>query len=233
MIYTSNKRKEYNMIKNAVKFIILVLCLTLISFKAYAYDDGDFQIWNSDAQDIKIGKATKFTMEQEFRWGDNASEFFYQHYDWGFAWAFDKRFELALGYRLIFEKVKRKWMEEDDIYTNLTWKQDIWKFKLEDRNRIEYRHFRFAIDQARYRNKLLIKYPFEFKGMKIAPYTSDEIFVSSNSRGFNQNRFQSGLEIELTKYIKFDVSYMLQSIRGKGDKWYEANVLWLKNKIAF
>ena len=105
------------MIKNAVKFIILVLCLTLISFKAYAYDDGDFQIWNSDAQDIKIGKATKFTMEQEFRWGDNASEFFYQHYDWGFAWAFDKRFELALGYRLILEKVKRKWMEEDDIYT--------------------------------------------------------------------------------------------------------------------
>jgi len=69
--------------------------------------------------------------------------------------------------------------------------------------------------------------------MKIAPYTSDEIFVSSNGRGFNQNRFQSGLEIELTKYVKFDVSYMLQSVRGKGDKWYDANVLWLKNKIAF
>ena len=30
-----------------------------------------------------------------------------------------------------------------------------------------------------------------------------------------------------------DVSYMLQSLRGKGDKWFEANAIWLKNKISF
>ncbi|MCX5679617.1 MAG: DUF2490 domain-containing protein, partial [Candidatus Omnitrophica bacterium] len=182
---------------------------------------------------IKIGKATKFTLEEEFRYGDTASELFYQHYDWGFAWAFDKRFELALGYRLIYEWYKTKWMEEDEPYTNLTWKQDIWKLKFEDRNRIEYRHFRWFPDQVRYRNKFALKYPFEFKGIGIAPYASNEIFVSSNSRGYNQNRFQSGLEIELTKYVKLDISYMRQSVRGKGDKWYDANVLWLRNKISF
>lgn len=222
------------MFKNVVRSAVLVLCLAAVSCNAYAaYQDGDFQIWNSNAQDVKIGKSTKFTMEEEFRFTENERDFFYQHYDWGFAWAFDKRFELALGYRLIFEKYKRKWRESDEPYTNLTWKQDIWKFKLEDRNRIEYRHFRFAPDHVRYRNRFTLKYPFEFKGMKIAPYTSDEIFIVSNSRGFNQNRFQSGLEIELTKYVKFDVSYMQQQMRGKGDKWYSANVLWLKNKIVF
>lgn len=198
-----------------------------------AYEDGDFQIWNTNAQEVKIGKATKFTMEEEYRFAETATEFFYQHYDWGFAWAFDKRFELALGYRLVLERVKRKWMESDEPYTNLTWRQDIWKFKFEDRNRIEYRHFRYAEDGARYRNRAVLKYPFEFKGIKIIPYTSNEIFVSSNGRGFHQNRFQSGIELELTKYAKFDVSYMLQSIRGTGDKWYEANVLWLKEKISF
>jgi hypothetical protein len=221
------------MFKNVIKLAVLILCFAAVSFEAYAYDNGDFQIWNTNAQDVKIGKATKFTMEEEFRFAETATEFFYQHYDWGFAWAFDKRFELALGYRLIFERYKRKWREEDDIYTNLTWKQDIWKFRFEDRNRIEYRHFRYALDQVRYRNRFVLKYPFEFKGMKIAPYTSDEIFISSNGRGFNQNRFQSGVEVELTKYVKFDISYMLQSTRGTGDKWYEANVLWLKNKISF
>jgi len=221
------------MVKNAVRSIILILCLAVVGFNACAYQDGDFQIWNSNGQDVKIGKATKFTLEEEFRYGETATELFYQHYDWGFAWAFDEAFELALGYRLIYERYKRKWLESDEPYTNLTWKQDIWKFKFDDRNRIEYRHFRYAPDHIRYRNKFTLKYPFDFKGMKIAPYTSDEIFVSSNGRGFNQNRFQSGLEIELNKYVKFDVSYMLQSVRGKGDKWYEANVLWLKNKIAF
>ncbi len=221
------------MFKSMGRLAVLVLCLLLSGASLYAYQDGDFQIWDTNAQDVKIGKATRFTLEEEFRFAESATEFFYQHYDWGFAWAFDKRFELALGYRLVYERAKHKWMESDEPYINLTWKQDIWKFKFDDRNRIEYRHFRFAPDQVRYRNKFTFKYPFEFKGMKIAPYTSDEIFVVSNGRGFNQNRFQSGLEIELTKYVKFDVSYMLQSVRGKGDKWYEANVLWLKNKISF
>ncbi len=221
------------MYKNITRSIVLALCLAASGLKAYAYDDGDFQIWHSDSEDIRIGKDTKFAMEQEFRFGDNASELFYQHYDWGFAWAFDKRLEIALGYRLIYEKYQHKWREEGDPYTNITAKFDIWKFKFDDRNRIEYRHFRFKNDSMRYRNKFALKYPFDFHTIKIAPYTSDEIFVSSDGTGFNQNRFQSGLEFELTKYVKADISYMLQSIRGKGDKWSEANVLWTKIKVSF
>lgn len=213
--------------------IAIILCLVISSLKAYAYEDGDFQIWQTSGEEIKIGKCTKFTMEEEFRFGENASELFYQHYDWGFAWAFDKRLDIALGYRLIYEKYKRKWREEDDPYTNITAKFDIWKFKFEDRSRIEYRHFRFKEDSMRYRNRFALKYPFDFHTIKIAPYTSDEIFVSSDGTGFNQNRFQSGLEFELTKYVKADISYMLQSMRGRDDKWSEANVLWTKIKVSF
>jgi len=222
------------MSKLMFRFLVLVLCLVMSSVAVFAYEDGDFQIWNSNVQDIKIGKATKLAIEEEYRYGDSSSRLFYQHYDWGFAWAFDKRFELTLGYRVIYEKVKNEWLTTDEPYTILTWKQDIWKFRFEDRNRIEYKRYRFATpNHIRYRNRFMLKYPFEFKGMKISSYTSDEIFVVSSGRGFSQNRFQSGVEIELTKYVKFDVSYMLQSMRGKGDKWTEANVLWLKNKISF
>lgn len=219
--------------KKILSAIIISLLLAASCSSAYPYQDGDFQIWNTNAQEVKIGKATKFTMEEELRYADTASELFYQHYDWGFAWAFDKRFELGLGYRLIFERYKAKWRESDEPYTNLTWKQDIGKFKFEDRNRIEYRHFRYAADHIRYRNKFAIKYPFAFKGMKIIPYISNEIFIASNGQGFNKNRMQSGLEIELNKYVKFDVAYMLQSSRGNSDKWTDSNVLWLKNKISF
>ncbi len=213
--------------------IIAIAFMLMVSANVYGYDNGDFQIWDTNGQDVKIGVGTKFMMEEEFRFGENASEFFYQHYDWGVAYAFDKRLELALGYRYVLERAKQKWMESDEPYTCITAKLDIWKFQIEDRNRIEYRHFRFADDQVRYRNRFLLKYPFNFDTTTIAPYTSDEIFVVSSGRGFNQNRFQSGLEFGVMKYVKADISYMLQSLRVQGDKWVTANVLWTKIKIMF
>ena len=219
--------------KNFTKIIVIAISIALITCGAYAYNSGDFQIWNTNNQEVAIGKGTKLATEQEFRYGNNGGDIFYQHYDWGFAYAFDKLLELAFGYRLVYEKPKMKWMEEDEPYTNITAKLDIWKFKFEDRNRIEYRHFRFAPDQARYRNRFMLKYPIDFKKIIIAPYISDEIFVSSNGSGFNQNRLQTGIELGLTKYVKIDISYMSQQIRGLNDKWNEANVLWLKSKISF
>ena len=216
------------------RILFITALLASIALNAYAYDNGDFQIWNTNGQEIAIGKGTKLATEQEFRYGNNGGDIFYQHYDWGAVYSFDKMLEMAFGYRLIYEKPKMKWMEEDDPYTNITAKFDIWKLKFEDRNRIEYRHFRFSVpDQVRYRNRFMLKYPIDFKKIVIAPYISDEIFVSSNGSGFNQNRFQPGIEFGLTKYVKTDIAYMMQSAKLYDHKWARANVLWLKLKIAF
>ena len=59
--------------KNLTKIIIVTILMALITSGAHAYDSGDFQIWNTDGEDVKIGKDTKLTMEQEFRFGNNAS----------------------------------------------------------------------------------------------------------------------------------------------------------------
>jgi hypothetical protein len=219
-----------------VSIMIMAVCaLSLFTSAANAYQSGDFQIWNTNTQEIKIGKATKFVMEEEYRYGETATELFYQHYDFGVAWAFDKRFEIAFGDRYILEKYKHKFRQEDDVFTNLTWRQDVWKFKFEDRNRIEYRNFHYpkVPNDIRYRNRFGVKYPIEFKTIKIVPHVSDEIFVISTGRGFVQNRFQVGLEFELTKYVKFDVSYMQQQVKKLDEKWFKANVLWLKERISF
>jgi hypothetical protein len=218
--------------------MLRIAVLTLLIFAAApvcAYESGDFQIWNTDSEEVKIHKGVKAVMEQEFRYGNDVKEFFYQHYDFGIVYGFDKMLDIGIFYRQIYEWIRKKWREEDMPNVNFTLKLDLWKFQLEDRNRIEYRHFPFAPDQVRYRNKFLLRYPFEFRKMTIAPFTSDEIFVSSNGSGFNQNRFESGLEFGLTKYAKVSASYMQQQIRGSisGHKWYLANVLWFKARIMF
>lgn len=221
------------MLKNIIKLVIIALCLTATPLSLYAYDRGDFQIWNTDNEEVKIYKDVKFVMEQEFRFGENATEFYYQHYDWGFVFGFAKMLDLGFFYRLVLERYKHKWREEDMPNVTATLKLDLWRFKLEDKNRIEYRHFRYQPDSVRYRNRFAIKYPINFKKITISPYVADEIFVSSNGTGYNENRFSAGTEFELTKYAKADIYYMLKENRIRADKWAWANVLGAKVKIAF
>jgi len=223
------------MFKGIKKFMILVLFLTAVPINAFGYDDGDFQIWQVDAEDINIYKNVKFSMEQEYRFGENATELYYQHYDFGFIYGFHKMLDLGFFYRMIFERYKKKWREEDMPNVNATLKFDLWKFKLEDRNRIELRYARYRYDSVRYRNKATLKLPIDFakQKMKITPYISDEIFVVSTGAGFSENRFAAGAEFELTKYVKADFYYMLKDNRTTYKKWTSSNVLGTKIKIAF
>ena len=219
--------------KKYIKIIIPSILIALVSINANAYDNGDFQIWNTDYEDIKIAKDVKFSMEQEFRFGENASELYYQHYDFGFVYGFDKMLDLGFFYRMVLEKYKHKWREEDMPNANATIKLSLWKFKFDDRNRLEYRHFRYKDDSIRYRNKSTLKLPLDFAKIKVSPYASDEIFIVSDGAGFNENRFFSGIEFDLTKYAKADIYYMLKSNRITGDKWSNANVLGTKIRISF
>ncbi|MDP2923488.1 MAG: DUF2490 domain-containing protein [Candidatus Omnitrophota bacterium] len=215
------------------KIIFLTTIIILTGSCVYAYDDGDFQVWNTDVEELKINNDAKIALEEEFRWGDNASEFYYQHYDVGFFYNLKKYLNIGGGYRHIYELKKGKFMVENEPYVtaNLLW--DLLGFKFDDRSRMEYRHFDYQTDSWRYRNKITAKLPWKFTRIEIQPYLSDEIFVGFGTISeFNQNRFSSGLAMNLTKNVKAEIYYMLQSTKSSG-KWVDANVLGTKLKIAF
>ena len=216
------------------KAIYAVIGLSLfISANAYAYDDGDFQVWNTEVEELKINKNSKIAFEQEFRWGDNASEFYYQHYDVGFFYSLKEYLNLGFGYRHVYELKKGKFKLENEPYLAATLLWNLSGFKLDDRNRIEYRHFDYQADSWRYRNKITIKLPWKFTKIEVQPYFSDEIFVSFGGISeLNQNRFSSGLGMSLTRNIKAEVYYMLQSTKSSS-KWLDANVLGTKFKLVF
>lgn len=213
-------------------FVIAGLFLMLAA-RAYAYDDGDFQIWNTDIEEFKIGKNAKVALEEEFRWADNASEFSYQHYDIGYFYNLKKYLNVGGGYRQVYELKKNKFKEENEPYLTATLLGDLSGFAFEDRSRMEYRHFDYQSDSWRYRNKLTIKTPWKFTKIGIQAFLSDEILIGFGKISeLNQNRFSSGLNMNLTKNIKGEIYYMLQSSKGSG-KWTEANVFGTKIKIAF
>jgi hypothetical protein len=219
--------------KILIVVLILGLFLILLNIRTYAYDDGDFQVWNTDVEEFKINKDAKIAFEEEFRWGDNANEFYYHHYDVGFFWNLKRYFNIGSGYRHIYELKKGKFKLENEPYLTATLLWDLLGFKFEDRNRMEYRHFDYQSGSWRYRNKVTMKLPWKFTKMEIQPYLSDEIFVGfGGTNQFNQNRLSSGIGTDLAKNIKAEIYYMLQSAKSSG-KWMDANVLGTKLKIVF
>ncbi|MDP3787143.1 MAG: DUF2490 domain-containing protein [Candidatus Omnitrophota bacterium] len=214
-----------------VKLLGIGLVLA-VSAMVYAYDDGDFQVWHTENQEFKVNKGSKITLEEEFRWGDDASDFYYHHYDAGFVYSVNKNLDLGVNYRQVYEKKKGDFKVENRPHINGTLKFDLSGFKLEDRNRFEYRHFDYQEDSWRYRNKFTLKFPWKFTKLNIQPYLSDEVFVDLNEGILNRNRFYSGFGFNLTKNLKADIYYLLQSTKGSG-RWADANVLGTKLKISF
>lgn len=216
-----------------VIFLLSGLLLGVVTCKVYAYDDGDFQVWNTDIEELKINQDAKIAFEEEFRWGDNANQFYYQHYDIGFFYNLQKWLNIGGGYRHIYELKKGKFKLENEPYVTITLLWDLKGFKFDDRNRIEYRHFGYQTDSWRYRNKFTLKFPWKFTKLEIQPYVSDEIFIGlSTISELNQNRFSSGLSMNLTKNLKAEIYYMLQSTKSSS-RWSDANVLGTKLKITF
>lgn len=216
--------------------LIVVVVILLLSFNAFAYDDGDFQIWNTDVEEVQLKKDLKLVFEQEFRWGNNSSEFYYQHYDAGLAYALNKAWSVGAGYRQIYARssTNNPWQAESSPYAFVTYSTEFARFKFEDRNRLEYQYYSFQNDTGRYRNKFTVKAPWKFTKWEIQPFVGEEIFIMiGNGQGFNQNRVSGGFAISPMKNLKAEIYYMLLSSKSSTGIWKDYNVLGTKIKVSF
>ena len=216
------------------KLILLFsVFLFLTALKSYAYDNHDFQVWNIDTEELKISDDSKVALEQELRWGDNANQFFYQHYDIGYFHKLKDWLQLGGGYRHILELKSGKWKVEYQPYLSGT---IYWKFAgcaFDSRSRLEYKYYEYQQDAWSYRNKFTMKLPWKFTKFEVQPYISEEIFVKfAGWSGFHQNRLSGGLSMKIFKNLSGDIYYMLQSLKSAG-AWKENNVLGTKLKLSF
>lgn len=209
----------------------LVFCLANTVF---AYDDGDFQIWNTNVEEIQLKKDLKLAFEQEFRWANNASEFYYQHYDVGLTYTLNKFWNIGAGYRQIYSRTGSvSWLAESDPYMFFTYFGELLGFKFDNRFRFHYQYYSYKNDTGVYRNKFTIKPSWKLTKFEIQPYVSDETFIMiGNAQGFNQNRLSGGFSFSLLKNFKAEVYYMLLSSKS-GSRWKDYNVLGTKLKLVF
>jgi len=216
------------------KILLIVFGIVFFSVgQSSAYEDGDAQFWNTNVEEVKISENWKAALEQEFRWGGDISEFYYQHYDLGFIYKANTHWNLGFGFRYIRTKSNGEWKSENDPYLTAAVSGELAGFKVEDRSRLEYQQFDYKQDNGRYRNKLTVKLPWKFTRMEIQPFVSEEIFLRFVKEDpFNQNRVSSGVGMNMTKNFKAEFYYMLQSSKGSTG-WTDINVIETKFKLSF
>jgi len=223
--------------KQLLGVFVFGLLLVGMSLKVYAWDDHDFQIWNTNVEEYKVNKTSKIALEEEFRWADNASKFTYQHYDVGFFHDFNKYFNAGFGFREIYERTNGPFKTENEPYLTATFSYAKSGFNLDTRSRLEYRNFNYtATDYFRYRNKFTAKLPWQVTKFKIRPFLADEIFIRFLGSGstLSGNRFSAGLGATITKNFSGEIYYMVDSVKAtKTCIWSDANVLGTKIKVSF
>ena len=224
-------------IQKYTRGLVLGLSIFLLAgVNSYAYDNHDFQFWNINIEEVRLHKSGKLVLEQEFRYGDNGSTFYYQHYDTGYVHEFNNFFNAGLGYRHVNQKKADKFLDESEPYAIIVIQGECAGFKISDRNRVEYRYFDYQVSSWRYRNKLDIKFPWKFTRKEIQPFIADEIFLRFNGTDLNQNRLFAGFAFNIIKNLKSEIYYMWQSTKNYAkveSYWTDINALGIKLKASF
>jgi len=212
---------------------LLIALLLVSTVNAYVYAN-DSQVWNIDTEDFKINKTSKLSLEQEFRWKNDAGDFYYQHYDVGYIYLLNDYFNFGGGFRYIKQKVNDKFRDGSEPYLAAFMFWNPAGFNLSDRIRLEYRYFDYQSDACIFRNKLDIKLPWKFTAFEFQPMVADEIFFKFNGGVLDENRLSAGFAFRLTKNLKGELCYMLRSTKNAGIcTWSYTNVLSTKLKLAF
>jgi len=213
--------------------LITIMLIVSISNSCFAFDDGDFQYWNTEGMSWKFEKNWKVNAEEEFRFGDDMQNFYYQHSDFGFSHSeLAEWLELGAHYRQIFEEKSGVWKQENRPYINAAIKIKIEDIDFRNRSKFEYRHREDSDDLWRYRNKTSIKLPLKVTKFEIQPYIADEIFVDFEEEGLNRNRLYGGIELKVFDRLKGDIFYLWQSSEAD-DEWTDYHILGTKLKLSF
>ncbi|MBN2097537.1 MAG: DUF2490 domain-containing protein [Candidatus Omnitrophica bacterium] len=213
--------------------LIVSAAALFIQQACLAFDDGDFQFWNTEELSWSLVGEWGMQLEQEFRWGDDARNPYYRHTDLGFNYSgLSPWLDIGFNYRQIFEEKSTEWKSENRPHFNATVKFNLGDFKLSNRSRFEYRNREDADNFWQYRNKLSLKLPVKFTRFELKPYLADEIFVNFDEQELDRNRLCTGWAFKLFKDLGGELYYLWQRSKKSGN-WSDANVLGTKLKLAF
>ncbi len=233
-----------------------ILCITMMlaAVAASAYDDGDSQIWFKTAISGNLTSNVTVKAENEFRYGDDASEFYEDVLLLGADYTVNNWFKAGLAFQEVSsrkntprfeektvegeatysEKNDYYWTTEERPTLDLVFSKKLKGWGLEDRVRTEYRMKEKEDEYFRYRNRIKAKTPWKWTSLAINPYVAWEANYSDKDvdADWDRHRYYAGAGFKVYKAIKADVYYCLQQDLKAGD-WTDLNLYGIGLSAAF
>ncbi len=215
--------------KCIIELILIFLFLSIISTK-----DGmakqktlkeERQVWFSGKLEYEINNKFEISIAQEIRLSKNYGVITQSISDIGGYFNPNNFFKIGLFYR--FRQLPDKDENRSEIYSNFTFKYELYDFDFSDRSRIHIKLRENKESINNFRNMLSVKYE-QFKLIK--PYVAAEIFyrfLFDEGDRFNQVRYYTGLKFEPYHDHQIDF-YFMREEEFNTDKPFNSNVIGLE-----
>ena len=184
----------------------------------------DWQLWPEQKWSVKLSPHVRLVGKSDERFKDDMSTFYKQTNNVGCSFTVLPWLKLEPMYDYEWtEKANGDTTVEHRLFLNRTPFRSWRKIKVEDRNRVEFRHIN-GVDDWRYRNKPKLSVKIGDGWYEIEPYVADEVFYGARAGEWTRNRLYLGVEKPLTTELGSELYYMVESNRT-GRDWEEFHVL--------
>ena len=214
------------MMKMSRKLVLIAVILALAPMgRAQVNADGDWQFWTHERANIKITDTITGTVGAMYRFGDDMSELWYQHYDAGVSFKVAKWLSICPSYRLkmVDAGLSGKFAGDDWINIhnpslNFIFSHKIGKVMLKNNCRFAYWDYDDEFkrdDLLYYRNIFMVAGPALTKA-KIKPYIQEDFFFSTNNGQVDRNRLSTGLMVGKWGVVTPKLYFMWQTFNSTG-----------------
>lgn len=142
----------------------------------------------------------------------------------GLGYQLTPAWSLRAGYRHVWFRPQNSWLEEDRLYTELFFADQMRLGRFSSRSRLEFRYFDYREDDVRFRNEFVVESAQPLGDTSLRPYLEEEFFYSTDTARFEANWLGAGLAWRPAEGVKLKIGYRWNRFRV-GDAWRDRDVL--------